>query len=83
MKVQCARALSIGLKVLACVVMLIGLRGHETFSLVMCVAGLVILAASLVIDFVFHRCPHCGRFLDRNYWGEYCQHCGRSLTREA
>ena len=40
------------------------------------------LAAELIVFFVFIKCPHCGRHLDRagmNSEIEYCPFCGESL----
>ena len=83
MSVIRARWISLGLMVLAIITMLIGLRfDGETMTVVLCIAGVLMLVASFVIQFVFHRCPHCGRFLDGNYWGEHCQFCGNQLTEE-
>lgn len=82
MRVSYARVLQIGMKLLACALLLISLKCSERLTIALCATGLVIFMASLVIEFAFHRCPHCGRLLNRNYWGEYCQHCGNSLTEE-
>ena len=38
--------------------------------------GIVILAAAIALHMIFYRCPHCGRWLNRNF-GEYCQFCGK------
>ena len=40
------------------------------------------LVAELIVFFVFIKCPHCGRHLDRagmNPEIEYCPFCGKSL----
>ena len=44
------------------------------------IAGAV-LAVSLIQMFLFYRCPHCGRALNRND-GAFCQFCGQSLEPE-
>lgn len=77
-----ARWLSLGLMALALVLFLIAMVCNNEATIVMSIAGLVIFVASCVVQFVFHRCPHCGRFLDRNFWGEHCQYCGNLLTEE-
>lgn len=32
----------------------------------------------LAVEFFMNRCPHCDRYLDRN-WGQFCQHCGERI----
>ena len=82
MSVSRARWLSLGLLGLSIVFFLIAMACNNDVTIVMGIAGLVIFAASCVVQFVFHRCPHCGRFLDRNFWGDHCQYCGNLLTEE-
>ena len=40
--------------------------------------GVGILAASFVFHIIFYRCPHCKRYLDKNY-GAFCPKCGKPL----
>ena len=78
-----ARWISLGLMALAALFELIAIiSNNETIVIVMGIAGLVVFAASGVIQFVFHRCPYCGRFLDKNFWGEHCQYCGNLLMEK-
>lgn len=38
------------------------------------------LAGFFLVDFLYWRCPHCGRNLGRlGECGEYCTHCGKEL----
>ena len=83
MNVVRARCISLGLLVLAIVFFLIAMNRSDTVTIVMCIAGLAVFLASCVVQLVFHRCPHCGRFLDRNFWGGHCQYCGNLLTEES
>ena len=39
-------------------------------------AGFVLLFMAL--SFIFHRCPHCGRFLGRS-GGPCCRYCGKNM----
>ena len=40
--------------------------------------GLALLGA--VLTLIFHRCPHCGRFLGKHVgFPAYCPHCGEPL----
>ena len=40
--------------------------------------GGLLLAAGLVLDVVWIRCPHCGTWLGK-YPGEYCSSCGEKI----
>ena len=82
MNIARVRWLSLGLMALAVLLLLIGVAGGEMMTAVLGIAGLVVFVVSCVVQFALHRCPHCGRFLDRNYWGDHCQYCG-NLLREA
>ena len=42
------------------------------------VLALVAFIAFLAVEFFMNRCPHCDRYLDRN-WGKFCQHCGERI----
>ncbi len=41
--------------------------------------GLALMIAAAVFIRAYYRCPHCGKYLDRNC-GEYCQYCGERLN---
>ena len=45
------------------------------------VLALVAFIAFLAVEFFMNRCPHCDRYLDRN-WGQFCQHCGERIRGE-
>ena len=45
------------------------------------VLALIVLLAFLGVEFFMNRCPHCQRYLGRN-WGQFCQHCGRRIREE-
>ena len=42
------------------------------------VAGLLAFVAVVLVDFVFKRCPHCGKHLGRDS-GIFCPFCGKKL----
>lgn len=42
------------------------------------ICGLIVLLSCMIPDFLFNKCPHCGRHLGKNA-GNYCQHCGEKL----
>ena len=48
------------------------------YSVVLAVAGMILMICNMLFYFLFYRCPHCGRYLDRNT-GEYCPHCGEKI----
>ena len=43
--------------------------------------GIVILFASVYIEGVYYRCPHCGMWIGMRHlpYG-YCRHCGKELN---
>lgn len=41
-------------------------------------AGLLAFVAVVLVDFIFKRCPHCGKYLGRGS-GIFCPHCGKKL----
>ncbi len=57
--------------------MLLGITGLLAYagSMVCLVLMFVVLAAFCAVDFFMNRCPHCDRYLGRD-WGLFCQHCG-------
>ncbi|MGO5113709.1 hypothetical protein ACTQ33_01540 [Candidatus Avoscillospira sp. LCP25S3_F1] len=42
------------------------------------VIGVLLLIVAVLIHFMYYRCPHCGRFLDRST-GAYCPYCGKKM----
>ena len=40
--------------------------------------GAAVIFSSLIPEFLFNKCPHCGKYLGKNY-GRFCQFCGKSL----
>lgn len=47
-------------------------------SSVLFMAGLAAFIAVVLVDFIFKRCPHCGKHLGRDS-GIFCPHCGKKL----
>ena len=39
-----------------------------------------LMAAALIRDGIFWRCPCCGKYLDRNFFASYCPRCGVELV---
>lgn len=65
------------LVVLAVALLLVVLSGLlVTRTLAYIGAGLAILA--VFFRWIWYRCPHCGRYLDR-IWGDFCPYCGKRL----
>ena len=49
---------------------------------IVCLIGMfVILIAWGMVELTMNRCPHCDRYLDRN-WGPFCQYCGERVRED-
>ena len=55
------------------VITLLGYGNETVFN-----AGMIVSSAALIPVFLFNKCPHCGRWLDRSS-GKFCPHCGKPL----
>ena len=45
-----------------------------------CIAiGTLIIFSGLMVLLIYHRCPHCGRYLGREGGLTYCPYCGKAL----
>lgn len=64
--------LGIGLLIALC-----GIAKNEQVTLIL--LGLLTMFASILHHVIFYRCPHCGKFLDRNT-GDYCPGCGKKVN---
>ncbi len=42
------------------------------------IIGAIVALSCLIPDFMYNRCPHCGKRLGRNE-AKYCQHCGKPI----
>ncbi len=42
------------------------------------VAGTLLILVALIFDFVFHRCPSCGKYLGMQFC-KHCPHCGEEI----
>lgn len=56
----------------------IGLMGALLEVTFITILGFIALFGSMAFHFIFYRCPHCEKFLDRSS-GDYCPYCGRKL----
>ena len=43
------------------------------------VIGIVIMICSVLFRYIFYRCPHCGKYLDRST-GPYCPYCREKVN---
>ena len=41
------------------------------------IPGAVTALSCVIPDYLYNKCPHCGKYLGRNT-KKFCQHCGRS-----
>lgn len=65
-----ARKLRNGLIVAGAVIMLLAYVYEPLFFV-----GAIVMLSCLIPDFLYNKCPHCGKRLGRNE-GTYCQFCG-------
>lgn len=42
--------------------------------------GAAVVFSCLIPEFLFNKCPHCGRYLGKNS-GRFCQFCGKPLKK--
>lgn len=75
MTVKKARKLRDRLLLGGFVLMLLGYLYDPIF-----IVGLIVAFSCLIPDFLFNKCPHCGKRLGRNY-GDFCQFCGKPLDQ--
>lgn len=73
MNVRAAQKLRNTLIIVGILIML----GGYVFDLLMGV-GAIVAFSGLIPDFLYNKCPHCGKHLGRNE-GDYCQHCGGKI----
>lgn len=59
--------------------LLIALCGVDLEISAFSMVGLLIMFSSIIYHVIFYRCPHCGKFLDRNT-GEFCPGCGKKVN---
>ncbi|MDO5153285.1 MAG: hypothetical protein Q4D50_07975 [Eubacteriales bacterium] len=75
MTVKKARKLRDRLLLGGFVLMLLGYLYDPIF-----IVGLIVAFSCLIPDFLFNKCPHCGKRLGRNN-GDFCQFCGKPLDQ--
>lgn len=59
--------------------LLFALCGVDLEISALSMVGLLIMFSSIIHHVIFYRCPHCGKFLDRNT-GEFCPGCGKKVN---
>ena len=42
------------------------------------IMGVIVMFSCLIPDLLFNKCPHCGKYLGRNY-ADFCQFCGKPI----
>lgn len=74
MKIKAARKLRDGIFILGFLTMLAaGL--YEPLLYI----GAVVMISGIIPDYLYNKCPHCGKHLGRSE-GDYCQHCGGKIV---
>ena len=59
---------------------LVGMIGTET-HVALCVIGIIIMFAGLILHVVKYRCPHCNAYLGRSPVPHYCPCCGKEIEK--
>ena len=44
------------------------------------IVGILVMFGAVVFRFIFYKCPHCGKYLDRSA-GDFCPYCGQRVNR--
>lgn len=70
--------LTYGLMIGGAVLLLAGVSGGGARKAPV-VAGLIAQVLSIVMDTVWHRCPHCGASLGRTICPDFCPSCGEEI----
>lgn len=73
MSVKKWRKLSWAIGIASMVILFLGLD-RRWLSIV----GLIVMAGSIIADYLYVRCPYCFKHLGRDL-GEYCPHCGKEI----
>ncbi|MBT9683935.1 hypothetical protein [Pseudoflavonifractor sp. MCC625] len=58
---------------------IVGMIGALAEITLLWVLGVVVLICGTGYHFLFYRCPHCGKFLDRST-GAFCPYCGKKMV---
>lgn len=58
--------------------LVVGVIGFLLDNISVVVGGVILLICDYVFLLIFHRCPHCGRHIDKLI-GDYCRFCGKSF----
>lgn len=74
-------AVMVGVPALLLLAVSAGLLDNAGADVIAAIAILSV-AAGVVLSLHWMRCPHCGRWLERND-GEYCRHCGKRIDWDA
>lgn len=69
------------LKVLCLILMLFFAMIGYAGNVVGLIGVFVALPGLIVVELLMNRCPHCDRYLDRN-WSRFCQHCGERIRED-
>lgn len=73
MSIKKARNLRNAFLILGVIIMLLSYFYEPLFTI-----GMLVTLSCLIPQFLFCKCPHCGKQLGRNE-GKFCQHCGNRL----
>lgn len=71
-----------GLLILGIIPMLLSAGEDTPNGALIAIGGAAILAAVL-LEFLWHRCPHCGGSFGRSLFPKFCPHCGEKIDYNA
>lgn len=72
--------LSATFSILGILLMVLGICIGTNAGLIVLIAGLAVLAGTIIFMALFYRCPRCEGFLRIWYRNHYCPNCGKYLT---
>ena len=58
---------------------IVGIIGTLSDKTAIAVVGMIVVLCSVIFNFIFYRCPYCGKYLDRST-GDYCPYCGEDVN---
>ena len=67
-------------RIVVAIAAVISLIGALTNSAVIIMIGIGVILLATVLNVCFYKCPHCGKYLDRNPPNGFCPHCGKKIA---
>ena len=71
-----------GLLILGAVSILLS-TGEDTLNGTFIAIGAAAVLAAALLEFLWHRCPHCGGSFGRSLFPKFCPCCGEKINYDA